>query len=182
MNPNPVSGLAEEGGTVSASRPTTSLAPSRPGSEPSPWRLWFDGSAHPNPGPMAWGVRLEAPDGRSWERCHKIGRSGCNNEAELLALEAALLLAREQGAGLLDIRGDSDFVVTQVNGGAPETVSRLAPLVERLRGLMGDQGQAALAWVPRHRNREADRLCRQAFGLPPKPAPIPGHGARRPKA
>lgn len=150
--------------------------------EAAPWGLWFDGSAHPNPGPMAWGVRLEAPDGRSWERCHKIGRSGCNNEAELLALEAALLLAREQGAGALDIRGDSDFVVTQVQGETPATVSRLAPLVERLRLLLAGQDQATLTWVPRHRNREADRLCRQAFGLAPKPAPIPGHGARRRRA
>lgn len=167
--------------TVSEEGRAIPVNPTSAGEAP-PWRLWFDGSAHPNPGPMAWGVRLEAPDGRSWERCHKIGRSGCNNEAELLALEAALLLAQEKGAGPLDIRGDSDFVVTQVQGETPATVSRLVPLVERLRLLLAGQDQVTLTWVPRHRNREADRLCRQAFGLAPKPAPIPGHGTRRRRA
>ena len=100
----------------------------------------------PNPGKIGIGVLLLAPDGRREEKSVLLNISGCNNEAELHALCAALELAATAGARQLVLRGDSDV---------------------------------ALIWIPRHRNGDADRLSRQALGLPPGPADIAGSRRRR---
>ena len=39
--------------------------------------------------------------------------------------------------------------------------------------------ECRLAWIPRHRNRAADRLSRAALGLPDKPGLHPGLLRRR---
>ena len=50
--------------------------------------IHVDGSALPNPGPMSLGVLLQLPDGSRHTLSQDLHRSGCNNEAELLALMA----------------------------------------------------------------------------------------------
>src|SRR5256885_2740498 len=76
--------------------------PSRPsacGPAPSDadlWTAYIDASAVPNPGRMAMGAVITAPDGRRHllsEPCHE---RGCNNEAELRALMAALQARSEE--------------------------------------------------------------------------------------
>lgn len=146
------------------------------------WQAWFDGTALPNPGRLGLGAVLLSPAGERRELSRPAGLTGCNNEAELLALIAVLELARELGARRMTLYGDSDFAIRAGRRDALDPVTRLPrllPLVARLIELLGSFEVAALVWVPRHRNGDADRLARQALGLPHKAAPVPKSRKRR---
>lgn len=135
--------------------------------------IHIDGSALPNPGPMSLGVLLQLPDGSRHTLSQDLHRSGCNNEAELRALMAALKLARDLGTRRLTVRTDSQVLLEQL--GPPTAkparpIARLAPLFEAARAQMQDFDELVLQWVPRHRNTEADalaRLARSAAALQP---------------
>lgn len=114
---------------------------------------------------------LLAPDGRRDEKSILLNGTGCNNEAELHALCLALQLAAAQGARHLLLRGDSDVALRYVRGPETTRILRLCRLVDAARDWLQRFDEVRLLWVPRHRNREADELSRQALGLPPSPAP-----------
>lgn len=95
------------------------------------------------------------------------------------ALHAALALAGAAGARQLLVRGDSRVAIGQVTGRERTVVARLLPLIAAAQAALATFDEVELQWVPRHRNRDADRLARQALGLPPKPAPTPTGRARR---
>ncbi len=149
------------------------------GAGPPSWQLWFDGCALPNPGRLGLGALLLSPDGRRIELSQPGSRHGCSNAAELEALDVALDRAHAEGARRLVVTGDSDFVVRHLNG---EKQTAVEPLRSQLLGLAASLSRfetVELRWVPRHRNRDADRLSRAAIGLPDKPAPVPGHSRQR---
>jgi ribonuclease HI len=125
----------------------------------------------PNPGKIGIGVVLDAPDGQRREKSLLLNVSGCNNEAELQALCAALEMAFAVGARRLLLRGDSDVAIRYVRGPDSTQIARLCLLVDAARDRIRQFDDVQLAWVPRHRNADADRLSRQALGLPPSPAP-----------
>lgn len=126
----------------------------------------------PNPGKIGIGVLLTAPDGRCSEKSQLLNVCGCNNEAELQALCAALEMAFAAGARKLLLCGDSDVAMRYVRGPDATQIARLSQLVAAARDWLPRFDEVQLVWIPRHRNREADRLSRQALGLPPSPAPF----------
>jgi len=134
------------------------------------WQMWCDGSALPNPGKMGLGALLISPSGERFELSTVERGIGCNNEAELYALCAALEWAHDKGAKHVEVWSDSDFVVQHLVGSASTTVARFIPLIAQARTSLESFAEVRLAWLPRHRNGEADRLSRQALGLPDKPA------------
>jgi ribonuclease HI len=142
------------------------------------WQSWFDGSALPC-GALGLGIVLVSPQGMRIERSVLAKASGCSNEAELHALCLALELALEHGVRRLRVTGDSD-VALRLAGGR-DTVARtsLDSLAALAKAKLAGFEECELEWVPRHRNGEADRLSRQALGLPAKPAPRPNSKRRR---
>ena len=115
---------------------------------------------------------LRAPDGRREEKSALLNASGCNNEAELQALCAALEMAAAAGARSLVLRGDSDVALRYVRGPDSTQIVRLCLLVAAARDALRRFDEVQMVWIPRHRNRDADRLSRQALGLPPSPVPV----------
>jgi ribonuclease HI len=111
-------------------------------------------------------VVLVAPDGTRSENSSLTGGHGCNNEAELHALCAALEMAAAAGARRLLLHSDSDVALRYVRGPDATRIERLQVLVTRARLLVARFDAVQLLWLPRHRNRDADRLSRQALGLP----------------
>lgn len=134
----------------------------------APWELCFDGTAAPNPGRIGIGALIVSPAGERHEISTAPGKHGCNNEAELRALAAAVNCARQNGATRLSIRGDSRFVVDCLNGCDRTDTPHLARLIERLREQLAGFTEWELRWLPRHRNATADRLARAALGLAEK--------------
>ncbi|WP_298015173.1 ribonuclease HI family protein [uncultured Aquabacterium sp.] len=138
-----------------------------------PWRLHCDGSALPNPGRMGIGAVLVSPDGTRHTVSERLADPGCNNEAEVQALVAGLLLARSMGAQALAVYTDSDLIAKQLGAHAAPDPVRLQALLAQARTVLGTFTSHTLGWVPRHRNQEADTLARAALGMPPKPAAWP---------
>ncbi|RZI92582.1 MAG: ribonuclease HI family protein [Variovorax sp.] len=136
--------------------------------EGADWVAWCDGSAVPNPGRMGLGAVLIAPDGTRHALSQATHTIGCNNEAELRALMAAAGEARARGATTLQVYSDNSVVVAQLRDASAEPIARLAPLFDEARMLLNGFDRVAVAWVPRHRNREADVLARKALGMAPK--------------
>jgi len=132
----------------------------------------------PNPGKIGIGILLLAPDGQRSEESRLLTVSGCNNEAELHALCAALEMAATAGARRLVLRGDGDVALRYVRGPESTQIARLQILIAEARESLRRFEDVQLVWVPRHRNAEADRLSRLALGLPPTPAPVT-RGRRR---
>jgi len=120
-----------------------------------------------------------SPAGERFEQSRLASHSGCNNEAELHALIAGLEFARSAGARSLLVRSDSDFVIAHVAGKGVTKIQRLTELIGEAQSALGGFSSVDLEWIPRHRNPEADRLSRQAVGLPEKPASVPGKTKRR---
>jgi ribonuclease HI len=127
---------------------------------------------------MGLGAVLTAPDGTRHSLSIPAESRGCNNEAELRALMAALQEARRHGAAALVIHCDNSVVVEQLAGTALAPFLRLAALFDEVRAELQSFASTRLVWIPRHRNREADALARAAVGLLPKKPAAPAR--RRP--
>ncbi|WPB56681.1 ribonuclease HI family protein [Xylophilus sp. GOD-11R] len=149
------------------------------------WVAYCDGSAVPNPGRMACGVVIFAPDGTREAIARSSTAVGCNNEAELWALAVTLEALRERGAQDVLIHTDNSVLVAQLmptRGVAVPPIERLAASFEAARAAIAGFARARLQWVPRHRNAEADALARRAQGLAEKPVHKPGSAGRLSKA
>lgn len=109
---------------------------------------------------------LVAPDGTRKENSSLTGAHGCNNEAELHALCAALELAAAAGVCRLRLHSDSDVALRYARVPAATRIERLSLLALRAGELLRPFVDVELVWIPRHRNAEADRLSRLALGLP----------------
>ncbi len=142
-----------------------------PAATPAPWVIHCDGSAVPNPGRMGLGAVLVAPDGARHTLSQAPDGRGCNNEAELKALMAALHAARGHGATAVRVFTDNSVLVEQLGAVRVPPVARLADLFDEARGLLASFDGCSVAWIPGHRNAEADALARAALGIAPRPAP-----------
>lgn len=123
--------------------------------------LWFDGASRGNPGPMAGGAVVEI-DGRRTVLHGAVGR-GTNNEAEYEGLLLGLEHARAAGVDALDVRGDSQLVLRQLEGRYQVRKDHLKPLHARAKRLLGSFQQVHLQWVRRDDNRAADRAANEAL-------------------
>jgi ribonuclease HI len=140
-----------------------------PAGTPPPWTVHCDGSATPNPGRMGVGAVITAPDGTRHTLSQATHTTGCNNEAELLALTLALQDLRERGATAVRAYSDNSIVVEQLGAAPAKPIARLASLFDDARALLGSFEDARVQWIPRHRNGEADALARAALGFAPRP-------------
>lgn len=129
------------------------------------WVIYCDGSASPNPGRMAIGAVLIEPDGTRHTLSQAMPDRGCNNEAELLALIAALRELGVRGARALLAYSDNSILIEQLGSANSKPVVRLAFLYDEARALLATFDHVSLMWIPRHRNGEADALARAALNL-----------------
>jgi ribonuclease H / adenosylcobalamin/alpha-ribazole phosphatase len=138
-----------------------------------------DGGSRGNPGPAGYGavVRDAATGEVLAERRESLGRA-TNNVAEYRGLIAALHAAAELGATSVLVRMDSKLVVEQMSGRWQVKNERMRPLAREAAGLRDSFDEIAFEWVPRERNKHADRLANEAMdiaaGRPPLPSrPVP---------
>ncbi len=143
----------------------TALATRRNTAAVTPWRAWFDGSAHPNPGRCGIGGLLEGPDGQRIEISTPAGH-GNSSEAEYLALIAVLRAAVEQGGvGGLTIHGDSRVVIDDITGPEPASAVSLRDYRRQALVLLAQLDEVNLRWIPRHKNHHADALSQRAVAM-----------------
>ena len=124
--------------------------------------LHFDGGSRGNPGP-GYGSYVLTRDGQEVHRCRlSLGPRLTNNEAEYRALIAGLADALNWLAGhqldpareTIEVRGDSQLVIRQLQGTWKAREPRLAALRDRALGLLRRFGRHLLRQVPRRRTLE----------------------------
>ncbi|MFF7631937.1 bifunctional RNase H/acid phosphatase [Kitasatospora sp. NPDC008050] len=123
-----------------------------------------DGGSRGNPGPAGYGAVVRDGDtGRIIaEAAEYIGRA-TNNVAEYRGLIAGLRAAHEiDPAASVDVKMDSKLVVEQMSGRWKIKHPDMQPLAAEARTVF-PHGQVAYSWIPRERNKDADRLANEAM-------------------
>ncbi|MGD9736843.1 MAG: ribonuclease HI family protein [Solirubrobacterales bacterium] len=122
-----------------------------------------DGGARGNPGPAAVGVVVRDADGEILvEHAERIGRT-TNNVAEYRALLLGIATAREIGGTELDLVGDSELIVRQVEGRYKVKDATLRELHAEATRQLGQLESWSIRHVKRAENADADRLVNAAL-------------------
>lgn len=122
-----------------------------------------DGGARGNPGPAAVGVVVRDEDGEILvERAERIGRT-TNNVAEYRALLLGIATAREVGGTELDLVGDSELIVRQVEGRYKVKDATLRELHAEATRELSQLDRWSIRHVKRAQNADADRLVNAAL-------------------
>ncbi|MFE2288929.1 bifunctional RNase H/acid phosphatase [Streptomyces sp. NPDC059443] len=123
-----------------------------------------DGGSRGNPGPAGYGsVVLDPATGETLaERAEYIGVA-TNNVAEYKGLIAGLKAARElDPAAVVLVRMDSKLVVEQMSGRWKIKHPDMKPLAAEAAKIL-PRAQVTYEWIPRERNKHADRLANEAM-------------------
>ncbi|MEU6760407.1 bifunctional RNase H/acid phosphatase [Streptomyces sp. NPDC046685] len=123
-----------------------------------------DGGSRGNPGPAGYGaVVLDPETGETLaERAEYIGVA-TNNVAEYKGLIAGLQAARELApAAQVLVRMDSKLVVEQMSGRWKIKHPDMKPLAAQAAQIL-PASQVTYEWIPRDRNKHADRLANEAM-------------------
>ncbi|MEU9237473.1 bifunctional RNase H/acid phosphatase [Streptomyces subrutilus] len=123
-----------------------------------------DGGSRGNPGPAGYGaVVLDPATGETLaERAEYIGVA-TNNVAEYKGLIAGLTAARELAADAqVLVRMDSKLVVEQMSGRWKIKHPDMKPLAAAAAKIL-PRAQVTYEWIPRERNKHADRLANEAM-------------------
>jgi ribonuclease HI len=122
-----------------------------------------DGGARGNPGPAAIGVVVRDPDGAVVEELGEtIGRA-TNNVAEYRALLRGIELAAVHGATEVELIGDSELVVRQIEGRYKVKDATLRGLFEEAKRELRGFESWSIRHVRREANADADRLVNAAL-------------------
>jgi ribonuclease HI len=126
------------------------------------YTAFFDGSARPNPGEMSIGGYIQTPNKEViYQYSIKLGH-GTNNIAEYQSLIHVLRECRRRGIQLVNIKGDSQLVINQVNETWKCKDKHISSLCEEAKQIKNDLIDCTLMWEPRKQNAEADRLATEA--------------------
>src|SRR3954465_8398862 len=123
-----------------------------------------DGGSRGNPGPAGYGaVVRDAVTGQVLaERAAAIG-TATNNVAEYGGLIAGLQAALDLDAGEVEVRMDSKLVVEQMSGRWQVKHPSMKPLAAEARVVAAGFDHVGYTWIPRERNKDADRLANRAM-------------------
>ena len=122
-----------------------------------------DGGSRGNPGPAAYGaVLMDADTGAVIAQEGRRLGVATNNVAEYSGLVAGLRLAAAHAPGAaVQVRMDSKLVVEQMSGRWRIKHPEMQALAEEARALLPDE--ISFTWIPREKNRAADRLVNLAL-------------------
>ncbi|MCI4081263.1 bifunctional RNase H/acid phosphatase [Streptomyces sp. MMS21 TC-5] len=123
-----------------------------------------DGGSRGNPGPAGYGaVVLDPASGETLaERAEYIGVA-TNNVAEYKGLIAGLTAARDLAPdAVVLVRMDSKLVVEQMSGRWKIKHPDMKPLAAEAARIL-PRAQVTYEWIPRERNKHADRLANEAM-------------------
>lgn len=122
-----------------------------------------DGGARGNPGPAAIGVVLRDGEGQVLEEVGETIGEATNNVAEYRALLRGIELAKDHGAGDLELVGDSELVVRQVEGRYKVKNAGMRELHAEVVGALRGFASWSIRHVRRAENADADRLVNEAL-------------------
>jgi ribonuclease HI len=122
-----------------------------------------DGGARGNPGPAAIGVVVSTRDGEVLEEHAERVGSATNNVAEYRALMLGLERALALGAREVELIGDSELVVRQVQGEYKVRDEVLWRLHKHVIRALAEFDSWSIRHVRREENEAADRLVNEVL-------------------
>ncbi|GAA3851114.1 bifunctional RNase H/acid phosphatase [Streptomyces lacrimifluminis] len=124
-----------------------------------------DGGSRGNPGPAGYGsVVIDAATGETLAEAAEYIGVATNNVAEYRGLVAGLRAARElDPTATVHVRMDSKLVVEQMSGRWKIKHPDMKPLAAEAARVFPDAGQVTYEWIPREKNKHADRLANEAM-------------------
>ena len=121
--------------------------------------MFFDGCSKGNPGRAGAGAVLyDASGNEVFAEAVFAGHSTTNNEAEYTGLILGLNQALKQGITELQVRGDSQLVIRQMQGKYKVKSPKLAPLHKCAVNLASKFAKIEYDHVYRDKNQRADAL------------------------
>ncbi|GGS11884.1 MULTISPECIES: bifunctional RNase H/acid phosphatase [Streptomyces] len=123
-----------------------------------------DGGSRGNPGPAGYGaVVRDAVTGETLAEAAEYLGTATNNVAEYRGLLAGLRAAHALDPGArVRVRMDSKLVVEQMSGRWKIKHPDMKPLAMEARSVFPPD-QVTYEWIPRERNKQADRLANEAM-------------------
>ncbi|MFF0158102.1 bifunctional RNase H/acid phosphatase [Streptomyces sp. NPDC005263] len=123
-----------------------------------------DGGSRGNPGPAGYGaVVLDAATGETLTEVAEYIGIATNNVAEYRGLLAGLRAAHAlDPTAHVHVRMDSKLVVEQMSGRWKIKHPDMKPLASEAAGVF-PSSQVTYEWIPRERNKHADRLANEAM-------------------
>lgn len=146
--------------------------------------LQFDGASEPNPGPSGAAYVIFSPIQKDelGEKYRTLVQEGfqyiphaSNNIAEYSALILGLTKALELNITELDVEGDSNLVIQQVQGLWKVKVPHLVPLRSKASSLSRKFNTITFNHIPRDENKDADRLSVEAIRVKGEEHRIPSY-------
>jgi ribonuclease HI len=125
--------------------------------------IFTDGASLGNPGQAAIGAIIKDEQGRLIARLSRRIGQATNNQAEYKAIIAALEEATRLGASDVDIRSDSQLVVSQISGVWRVRKSALKPLYRQVKQLQRQFRGFTITYIPGQQNMEAHNLAHLAL-------------------
>jgi ribonuclease HI len=122
-----------------------------------------DGGARGNPGPAAIGVVVRDGSGEVLEELGERIGEATNNVAEYRALLKGIERAAAHGGTELELVGDSELVVRQVEGRYKVKNAGMKELHAEVRKALQAFGSWSIRHVRRESNADADRLVNEAL-------------------
>jgi len=126
-------------------------------------KLYFDGSCRPyNPGGYCCYGYVLYVKGKTYSGYGYIGR-GTNNQAEYAGVIEGLKKSVKLGVKSLIVRGDSQLVINHLRGNGKVKAPNLFPFFSEAVSLSKEFDEVVFEWVPREKNKKADKLSRMAY-------------------
>lgn len=131
--------------------------------------IYTDGGSRGNPGPSAIGVVFCNEKGQKIKEFSEYLGKATNNEAEyqaaIFALKKfkALFSKKLASRAEIELKSDSELLVNQILGKYKILEPNIQPLFLQLWNLTLDFKKVKFKFIPREKNKEADRLVNEAL-------------------
>ena len=122
-----------------------------------------DGGARGNPGPAAIGVVVRNDDGAVVEQVGETIGEATNNVAEYRALLRGIELASAHGADEVELIGDSELIVRQIEGRYKVKHADMKELHAKAKKMLAGFDSWSIRHVKRAQNSDADKLVNEAL-------------------
>ena len=128
------------------------------------YTLNFDGASRGNPGPAGIGVVIFHNGKEIWASCQYIGTK-TNNQSEYSALILGLKQALTRDIKCLQVYGDSQLIINQINGEYKVKNPGLQDLYKEVQDLQAHFESIVFTHVYREFNKRADQLSNMALDV-----------------
>ena len=129
------------------------------------YKMYFDGCSKGNPGLAGAGAVIYKNDDEIWTQSKFIGKNETNNVAEYNGLIIGLEEAVNQNIKHLQVKGDSELVIKQMNNLYKVKAEKLLPLFNKAKKLQTNFNSIQFQHIYRKDNARADHLSNIALNL-----------------